>query len=151
MIAWKYLDKKAAAVEAMKDYTAMKFIILDHEEDTEEVREKMTSIRSSAPTGVPHNTNPKAGETRLAAQIDEIDVLKERYRSAAEYMAWFKPAWDELSEDELFVLTEFYLNNDGSREESISNICDRFTIERTSAYKKKDRALAKLTVLLYGK
>ena len=151
MIAWTYLDKKAAAVEALKDYSAMEFIILNTEDAEKELRESMTSVRSSTPTGMPHNPNPKAGEARLVRQIDEIDVLKERYRCAMEYMTWFRPAWNEITEDEQFVLSEFYLNGDGSREDSIGNICDRFNIERSSAYKKKDRALARLSILLYGK
>jgi len=65
-------------------------------------------------------------------------------------MAWFRPAWDGLTEDEQFVLNEFYLCDD-AQEDAIGNICDRYHIERTSAYKKKSRALARLAILLYGK
>jgi len=151
MIAWTYLDKKSAAADALRDYSSMEYILLHHTEAEEEMRERMTDIRSSTPTGMPHNPNPKAGEARLVAQLDEIDVLKERYRQALEYMAWFKPAWEELSEDDRFALEEFYKHDEGSQTDAIGNICDRFNIERTSAYKKKNRALAKLAVLLYGK
>ena len=52
----------------------------------------MTSPHSAKITGVPGKHNPKSGEERLAACLDEIDVLKERYRRALEYMEWFKPA-----------------------------------------------------------
>ena len=151
MIAWTYLDKKSAAVEALKDYTAMEFIINNHEEAELELRERMTAVRSSVPTGMPHNPNPHAGETRLVAQIDEIDVLKERYRLALEYMAWFHPAWEKLTEDEQFVLNEFYCASDSSQTDAVYNICDKFSIERSSAYNKKNRALSRLALLLYGK
>ena len=151
MIAWTYLNKKTAAADALRDYSSMEYILLHHTEAEEEMRERMTDIRSSAPTGMPHNPNPKAGEARLAAQLDEIDVLKERYRQALEYIEWFKPAWEKLSDDDRYVLEEFYTGDDGSQTDTIGNICDRFHIERSSAYKKKDRALAKLAVLLYGR
>jgi hypothetical protein len=151
MIAWTYLDKKSAAVEALKDYTAMEFIINNHEDTETELRERMSAVRSSTPTGMPHNHNPHAGEARLAAQIDEIDVLKERYRLALEYMEWFSPAWEKLTEDEQFVLNEFYCCSDASQTDAVYNICDRFNIERSSAYNKKNRALARLALLLYGK
>jgi len=59
--------------------------------------------------------------------------------------------WKKLSDDDRFVLEEFYSRSDESQRDSIGNICDRFHIERSSAYKKKDRALAKLAVLLYGR
>ena len=65
-------------------------------------------------------------------------------------MEWFKPAWDALTGKEQFALSEFYQNED-SRADAVASICDRFSIERSSAYNKKDRALARLALLLYGK
>lgn len=150
-IAWIYLDKKAAAIDALKDYSSMEYIIQNHTDDLEEARERMTSLHSSVPSGMPKAKDPKAGEARLAATLDEIDVLKERYRRALEYMEWFKPAWDALSEEEQFVLNMFYKDDDGGRTDAIGSICERFHIERSSAYKKKNRALARLSTLLYGK
>lgn len=82
--------------------------------------------------------------------VEEIDVLKERYRQAAEYMAWFLPALEELSEDERYVLETFYSESE-RQTDSIYAICDHFGIERSSAYNKKNRALEKLVTLLYGK
>jgi len=150
-IAWLYLDKKAAAVDALKDYSSMKFIIENHHDTLEEAASKKTSVRSSTITGLPHTANPHAAETRLAATLDEIDVLKERYRQALEFMEWFQPAWDSLTEDEQYVLSEFYSNDEGTRIDAIGNISDHYVIERTSAYKKKNRALERFAILLYGK
>ena len=147
-IAWIYLDKRGAAIDALKDYTSMEFIIQNQPEELAEVEEKLFSVRSSVPNGMPRAHNPHAGESRLAASLDEIDVLKERYRRALEYMEWFQPAWDALTGDERYVLTEFYLNQ---QEDAVSSICTHFTIERSSAYNKKNRALARLALLLYGK
>jgi hypothetical protein len=147
-IAWIYLDKRGAAIDALKDYTSMEFIIQNQPEELAEAEEKLFSVRSSVPTGMPRAHNPHAGESRLAASLDEIDVLKERYRRALEYMEWFQPAWDALTGDERYVLTEFYLNQ---QEDAVSSICDHFIIERSSAYNKKNRALARLALLLYGK
>lgn len=151
MIAWIYLDKKAAAIDALKDYSSMEYIIQNHQAELEEAQERMFSLRPSIPTGMPSAHNPKAGENKLISNIDEINVLKERYRQALEYMEWFKPAWEALGEDEQFVLSEFYRNEDARQADAIANICDRFSIERSSAYNKKNRALARLALLLYGK
>ena len=149
-IAWIYLDKKTAAVDALKDYASMDYIIQNHRDDLEEARSKLTALPSASLARLSKQMNPQAGESRLAASLDEIDVLKERYRRALEYMEWFNPAWDALSEDEQFVLTEFY-REDGKQIDSVGNICDRFNIERSSAYNKKNRALARLALLLYGR
>lgn len=150
-IVWHYLDKKAAAINALKDYSSMKYIIDHTDEDIDTLNEKMTSPASPVLNGMPSARDPKAGEKRLIATINEIDVLKERYRQALEYMEWFQPAWDELAEDERYVLTEFYLNEEQKQIDAVYNICEHFNIERSSAYNKKNRALHHLALLLYGK
>ena len=112
------------------------------------MHEDTTTLGSPAFTDMPGGSpNPQSGEMRIITAIDEIDVLRERYRQAKEYMEWFQPAWDSLSEDERYVLEQFYWHED----QNIYTICEHFGIERSSAYNKKNRAVQHLTLLLYGK
>ena len=150
-IVWQYLDKRAAAINALKDYSSMKYIIEHTDEDIATLNEEMSSTASPVLNGMPSTHDPKAGEKRLIACINEIDVLKERYRQALEYMDWFQPAWDALTEDEQYVLKEFYLDDEQKQIDAVYNICDRFNIERSSAYNKQNRALQHLALLLSGK
>ena len=150
-IIWQYLDKRGAAINALKDYNSMAYIIEHTDEEIANIHDDMTSIGSQAFSYMTYGSfNPQSGEIRLTAAIDEIDVLRERYRQAKEYMEWFQPAWDTLSEDERYVLEQFYWEDD-ERFDALSEICDKYSIERTSAYKKKKRAVAKLALLLFGK
>jgi len=150
-IVWQYLDKKAAAINALKDYSSMQHIIDHTDEEISNIHDKICSARSPVFDGMPKTHNPKAGEDRILSGIDEIDVCKERYRQAMEYMEWFKPAWLALTEDERYVLSEFYICDDEKQIDAVYNICDHFNIERSSAYNKKNRALQHLALLLYGK
>ena len=95
-IMWKYLDKRSATIAAIKDYDAMQFIINSTDDEIKRTYEKMTSVGSPKWDGMPHAHNPKAGEERMINAIAEIDILKERYRQAVEYMEWFKPAWGDF-------------------------------------------------------
>jgi len=149
-IIWKYLDKRSAAVDALKDYSNMKFIIEHTDDEIKAAYEKMGGVSSPQSDGMPRTHNPRAAEDRMIKGIEEINVLKERYRQAVEYMAWFLPAWEELSEDERYVLETFYSESE-RQTDSIYAICDHFGIECSSAYNKKNRALGKLVTLLYGK
>lgn len=130
-IVWQYLDKRAAAINALKDYSSMKYIIEHTDEDIATLNEEMSSPASPVLNGMPSTHDPKAGEKRLIACINEIDVLKERYRQALEYMDWFQPAWDALTEDEQYVLKEFYLDDEQKQIDAVYNICDHFNIERS--------------------
>ena len=71
-------------------------------------------------------------------------------KQAVEYMAWFQPAWEKLSSDEQYVLQTFYADED-AQTSAVYAIADHFHIERSSAYKRKNRALAKFAILLFGK
>ena len=150
-IIWQYLDKRSAAVNALKDYSSMAYIIAHTDEEIAPVHENTTTLGSPAFTDMPGGSpNPQSGEMRIITAIDEIDVLRERYRQAKEYMGWFQPAWDSLSEDERYVLEQFYWHEEDAFD-AISAISNHFHIERSSAYKRKNRAVSKLTLLLFGK
>ena len=136
-IMWKYLDKRSATIAAIKDYDAMQFILSSTGDEIKRTYEKMTGIG--------------AAEDRIIKNIDEIDIIKERYRQAVEYMDWFKPAWEELTDEERYCLETFYGDNNAYGSSAAYYIAEYLNIEQPTAYKRKNRALDRLTVLLFGK
>ncbi len=150
-IIWKYLDKRSAAVDALKDYSNMKFIIEHTDDEIKAAYEKMGGVSSPQSDGMPRTHNPHAVEDRMIKGIEEIDILRERYRQAVEYMEWFLPAWEELSEDDRYVLDAFYNEDNEYGSGMADEVADYFGIERASAYRRKNRVLAKLTTLLFVK
>ena len=151
-IAWMYLDKRNAVINALKDYESMNYIVDNSPSKICETEEQMIGQSSPSFSDMPKGSpNPKAAENRIVQAIDTITIMNERYQRALEYMTWFQPAWQALSADERFVLSRFYMDDESKQIDSVSEICECFHIERTSAYKKKDRALSRLALLLYGK
>lgn len=150
-IAWQYLDKRSAAVNALKDYESMKYVLAHASEDIALVKTSMVKMDSPLLSGLPKNkSNVRSRENKVIKYLDAIDILGERHSRAQEFCAWFEPAWSGISEDERYVLSCFYLTNTESQD-CVSTICEHFHIERSSVYKKKDRALSHLALLLYGK
>ena len=149
-ISWSFLNKRDATKEAVRAYNSMKFIVNHAEEEIKEVRSRMGGATTPALDGMPRTHNPQKRENSLLAGIAEIDVLKERYRQAMEYMEWFKPAWEQLSEEERYVLDVFYMNGEEDRG-GIGVIMEHFSIEKSSAYSRANRSLNHLAMLLYGK
>ena len=146
-IMWKYLDKRNATIKVLRDYNSMQFIIENTNDEIKGIQENMVGCGGPSLSGMPKAHNPQAGEEKIIKALDAIDVLKERYRQAKEYMEWFEPAWDSLTEEERYVLETFYTDEVKG---SIHDICSHYSIERSSAYNKKNRALDKLTLQLYG-
>ena len=48
------------------------------------------------------------------------------------------------------MLEAFFLG-EGTQDEAVQQICNHFYVERTTAYQKKSRALARLATALYGR
>lgn len=149
-IMWKYLDKRSATIAALKDYESMQFIIKHTGDEIRSQQDKMVGVASPNWDGMPHAHNPGALEDRIVNGIEEIDILKERYRQAVEYMEWFQPAWDQLTEDERYVLEVFYMDSNSYGSNAVYYVASYFQVEQTTAYKRKNRALDRLTVLLFG-
>ena len=76
-IIWQYLDKRSAAVNALKDYSSMAYILAHTDEEITQVHEDTTTLGSPAFTDMPGGSpNPQSGEMRIITAIDEIDVQK---------------------------------------------------------------------------
>lgn len=146
----KYIDTRKAAINALEDYALMEQIIENTPEHTKQLENDLTALSSPKMDGMPKTRDPKAGEARIVNTLSEIDLAWERYKEAKAYMDWFLPAWAVLSDDERYVLETYFLTN-GSKEDAIGQIMERFYIERTSAHDKKSRALRHLASALYGK
>ena len=61
-ILWQYLDKKSAAISALKDYSSMQHIIDHTKEEIDNVRGKMEGVQSPNYDGMPKSYNPQSGE-----------------------------------------------------------------------------------------
>ena len=147
-ISWIYLNKRDATIQAIASFTEMDYIFKNTDDEIKTVESRLDGISSPGMDGMPHAHNPGAVEEKVASDLDEIDLLKERYRQAEEYMSWFKPAWDQLSGDDQYVLETCFMG--GKEHGAIQMVADYFGVEKTSAYKKRNRALNRLRVLLYG-
>jgi hypothetical protein len=150
VIAWKYIDKTAAAIAAIRDYTKMRSVINITPEDIKELYSRMVSPRNGKITGMPKSKNNRSHEDMVAASLDELDVMQERYRQAIEYTGWFEPAWASLTDDEQLVLREFYMGENlrsgaGTRLEACLNY-GRAQVDRC-----RSKALSRLSLLLFGR
>ncbi len=145
----KYLDTRKAAIAALQDFAVMEQVIETTDQQVKDAYDDLASPASPRMDGTPPSGDLHAGERRIAATLDRIDLYRARYVQARQYMDWFLPAWEILSEDDRFVLEAFFLGS-GSQDDAVQGVCDRFYVERTSAYQKKSRALGRLAAALYG-
>lgn len=150
MIAMTYIDKRAATIEAMKDYENMKHILASTSQEVKDEYEDIISLSGVSIDGMPKAHNPKAGENKIVSGLDKINVMRERYSQAVEYMKWFKPAWKLLTDDEQFILKEFYMNGN-QRSGASARIELRLAYSARQVDRLRHKALEKLIRSLYGR
>lgn len=145
-----YFDYKKAAIAVLQDYGTQVLILEHSPSHRAELRESLTSVQAPAPDATPGRRDPKAGEGRLCAVLDKVDLLKDREEMARAYLDWFNPAWAALDADDQFVLETFFLDSLPA-EEAVVKVAERFYVERKSAFQKRQRALGRFTRLLFGR
>ena len=149
-IAWKYIDKARAAIAAVRDYGDMRSIINTTPEEIKALCGRMSDPKAANLTGSPGARDPQSGEKKLIEQIDQMDVLQERYRQALEYMAWFEPAWGTLTDTERTVLTEFYASGN-QRSGANARLQIKLNFAEAQIERIRSKALSRLITLLFGK
>ena len=150
-IAWIYLDIKSAAMKALRDFPGMERIIQNHQDNARELQAYLTSGSIPQLKGIRGIPNPRTAENMMASALDLIDLEEERYQQALEYMTWFRPAWEELSDEEHIVLSAFCQWDDMSKAEIIQRLGDLLGLEKSAVYTRRDKAAGHLAFLLYGK
>lgn len=149
MIAWKYIDKRAATIAAIRDYTNMRAVINNTPDEIKELYGRMTAPRTPNMSGMPTNPNPLAGQSSLAGQIDKLDILRDRYSSAIEYMSWCEPAWGVLTDKEKRILSEYYMG-EGIRNGARVRLADEFNYTERHIDRLCGKAMRRLRSLLFG-
>ena len=150
MIALTYINKKSATIEAMKDYENMKHIIAVTSQEVKDEYDAIINVSSAKITGMPKTNNPKAGENKMVQGIDKINIMQERYRQAMEYMDWFDPSWKMLSEEEQFILREFYTQGN-LKSGATARISIKYNYSPRHIERLKYKALERLMFNLYGR
>ncbi|OFR00327.1 hypothetical protein [Alloscardovia sp. HMSC034E08] len=145
----KYLDTRKAAIAALQDYAVMERIINTIDDATKTAYADAASPASLRMDSTPPSGDLHASENRIVATIERIDTYKVRYVEARQYMDWFLPAREIISEDDCLVLEAFFLS-EGTQDEKVSMIADHFYVERDTVYRRKNRALDRFTTTLYG-
>lgn len=150
-ITWRYIDRQAAAINALRDYATMEAIIAATPEDLKSIKNDIPTTGSPKLDGVPGVFNPHSSEDRIVRHLERFDNRTRKYLQARDYMAWFDPAWQALDDEERLILETCFLSGYESATDAILALQDALHVERSTAYNRRRAALTHFTNLLYGR
>ncbi len=113
-----------------------------------EIRRAENDLASMGSAPLAHTRGPKGrGDQRLICQLERIDRLKDRLTEAESWVADTNTALGSLPAADRRLLELLYLT---ARPMGVDRICAAMGLERSSLYRRRDRALEKMAAALYG-
>ena len=143
MVNWQKI-----AIDDLRKYEHMKQGLLSIREKQAALDLQSGVIRSSFSDREPVSGSGGSGaEDRLISNIVERQRLDGNYQAVEKLVVRMDKALSMLDDQERLVLERFYINRSPGY---IDRLCEELGYERAQIYRKKDAALYKFTVTLYG-
>lgn len=141
------MDFKREAIDKLKCYDAKQQSLQRTTEEILRLQEELVSLQGSPSDGLPVSGS---GGTQDDALVNNIALRAELTKAQRATRAWLctvDEALKVLSEEEFRILDKMYIH---PRKGYVEQLCAELHIEKTALYTKKNTALRRFTLALYG-
>lgn len=135
------------AESKLRDYAAKEQSLESVAERIAQLQAEMTCVRSATTDSTAVHGGGNYREDALLNNISERTELERAKLSTAEWLEWVNGALTALSDTDKNLLDKFYISK---RKGHVERLCEEMHLEKAQVYKRKDAALRKFTMLLYG-
>lgn len=142
------MNWKFEAIEKLKEYTARKNAIMSIPEEIKRLEEDAHRIRAASTDATPVQGGGIAREDMLLSNIVHREELQRRLSDAQRWVKIVDDGLAVLSDEDRLVLDRFYIH---PMRGNVDRLRDELGLEdERSVYKRKDKALRRFTLSLYG-
>ena len=142
------MDWKTMAIDDLREYNARRQSLEILPMQIAEIDAEMTGIRSSGNmASVSVSGGSGSREDVLISRMVKKEKLQRNLDRAKLWVRFMDKGLAALTEDERHILDRFYIN---PAKGNVDRLCEELFVEKTALYKRKDAALRKFTVALYG-
>lgn len=141
------MDWKKEAIDKLRIYEAKRGSVLRARQEIQRLKQEMCNIRAARTDGAPVSGGTSRREDMM---INNIALRQELRWAIADTEKWLKTvdgALATLSPEERAILDRMYINR---HKGNVERVCDELKIEKTSVYRRRDAALRKFTISMYG-
>ena len=141
------MNWKAEAVEKLRKYDAMRQAALNLPEEIERLEQEACSIRGARTDGTPVKGGSSRREDALINNLAQRQELTWSLHQAQSWLRVTDRALGALAPDEKLILHRLYICPERG---AIGRLCGELGLEQSSVYRKRDKALRRFTLALYG-
>lgn len=141
------MNWKFEAIEKLKEYTARKNAITSIPEEIKRLEEDAQRIRAASTDATPVQGGGSTREDMLLSNIVHREELQRRLSDAIRWVDIVDAGLAVLTPDERKILDIMYINRSSG---GLFRACEEFNLEKSAVYARRDAALEKFTLALYG-
>ena len=140
------MNWKKEAIDKLVCYNARKRALRTIPNQIKELRLRRQGIHAARTDGVAVGGGTRR-EDRIINSIVYEEELRERLAATKLWVESVDEALACLDDQERLILDRFYISPHSG---SADRLCEELAMERSSVYRKKDQALRRFTMALYG-
>lgn len=141
------MNWKREAIDKLKNYEAHREALENIPKEIRRLESSFAGIRSATTDGTPVSGGGNTREDAMLSNIVHRDELKRRLKEARLWVAQVDKALSVLDDEERLVLDRFYIHR---AKGNVGELCERLNVEQATVYRKRDSALRRFTIALYG-
>lgn len=141
------MDWKREAIDKLRCYAARKNALVSIPQEIRKLEDAFAGIRSATTDGTPVHGGGSSREDMLLSNIAHRDELERSLRQAKGTVAIVERGLSVLDAEERLVLDRFYIH---PARGNADRLCEELGIEKASVYRRKESALRRFTIALYG-
>ena len=141
------MNWKREAIDKLKNYEAHRQALENIPREIKRLESAYTGLRSASTENAPVSGGVGTREDCVLSNIVLRDELKRRLKEARLWTAQVDKALAVLGEEEKLVLDRFYIQR---AKGNAGELCERLNVEQATVYRKRDSALRRFTIALYG-
>lgn len=141
------MDWKREAVDKLRGYEARRRALESIPLEITRLESAAVSIRSAVTDATPVQGGGSGREDAILSNIANREELARALAQAESWVYLVDGALAVLGDEERLVLDRFYIHR---AKGGVDRLCEELTVEKATAYRRRDSALRRFTLALYG-
>ena len=141
------MNWRQEAIEHLEKYDAMVTAVETIPTEIARLKQASVGIGSRKNDGMKVKVSLEPGSDRLINNLVKRQELKKSYDNARLWVAATQKAMSALSPEERQILEQMYVKREQG---AVTKLCLSLGVEQSSVYRRRDNALYRFTIALYG-
>ncbi len=141
------MDWKQEAADKLMQYEARRQSLENIPAEIKRLELDYRALRASVPDSIPGSGSGSRREDAMLSNIVRREELARQLESARAWVALADGGLAALDEEDRLVLDRFYVHR---HKGACERLCEELDREKAQVYRRRDRALKRFTLALYG-